>query len=110
MKPKNPFIRIKEFSNLVDNPFNFSIFLSIAKNSIMTYPQLFQDFEGKMKEVSESIETLQRGGLVEGNPHPLSEKFKLSFNGQLFAEQLKIEFPNVKEFLGEQNLIEPLTV
>ncbi len=110
MKTSNPFIKIREFSNIVDNPMNLSILLSIAKKSRRTYDQLIVDFNGDVKNVVDSIDTLQKSNLIEGNPNPLSKKFKLSFNGQLFAEQLKIEFPNVKDFLGNDSLIEPLHI
>jgi len=109
MKPTNPFLKVREFSSIVDNPFNLSIFLSIAKNSRRTYTELMEEFN-KVKEVADSINILQKGDLIEGNPNPISERFKLSFNGQVFAEQLKTEFPEVKNLLGDENLIKPLSI
>jgi len=104
----NFFTKARKFSEVVKNPFNISIFLSIAKNSHITYKELLGNFKQKIQDVSLSIGILEEHNLIEKNPNPLSQKYKLSFNGQIFGEQLKREFPKVKEFLGDENLIEPL--
>jgi len=48
-----------------------------------------------------------RGDFVVRNPNPKSQKFKLGINGQMFAEQLKITYPEVRELLGHKKIIEP---
>jgi len=108
MLSQNPFLKAKEFSKLVSNPLNLSVFLSVAKHKIRKYSELIEEFDEGVKNVSSSIEFLEKTNFIERNPSFLSQKFKLSFSGQLFGEHLKQEFPLVNKFLGERILIEPL--
>ena len=61
-----------------------------------------------LREVVNSTYKLEKEDFIVHNPNPLSQKFKLGFNGQIFAEQLKIEYPEIEKVLGKKSLIEPL--
>lgn len=104
----NLFLNASRFSKITENPNSLSIFLSIAKHKTRNYDELVEDTNLDLAEVAPLAKELVDGGFIEKNPGPLSSRFKLAFNGQLFAEQLKSAYPEVKELLGEESLIEPI--
>jgi len=110
MAGTNPFLNASRFSKITQNPHTLAIFLSIATHKIRNYDQLVEDTKMDIADVAPLVRNLENGGFIEKNPGPLSSKFKLAFNGQLFAEQLKSSYPRVKELLGEESLIEPIKV
>ena len=106
----NIFLNAGRFSKITQNPSTLAVFLSIAKHKTRNYDQLVEDTNFDLAEVAPLVKDLEIGGFIERNPGPLSSKFKLGFNGQLFAEQLKSSYLEVKELLGEESLIEPIVV
>ncbi len=106
----NIITKARRFSEVVENPKAISVFLSIAINKVRNYEQLYEDTGLELAELAPLVKRLQEGGFIKPNPNPLSNKFKLAFTGQLFAEQLKIDYPEIKELLGEQSLITPIKI
>lgn len=95
---------------MTQNPNALAIFLSIARHKTRNYDQIVEDTKLDIADVAPLTRNLETGGFIEKNPGPLSSKFKLAFNRQLFAEQLKTSYPEVKELLGEKSLIEPIRI
>lgn len=107
---KNPYSKMDDFVHIASDSNAMKIFLLIAKKGVRQIQQIAKDTSMELKDVLNSIDMLEKGGFISRNPGPLSQKFRLGFNGQLFAEQLKVAYPEVKEYLGEKNLIEPIRV
>ena len=84
------------------------IFLTIAKNKVAEIEQIFSDTNLDIEDAGIPLKKLEEGDFIIKNPNPLSNKYKLGFNGQLFVEQLKIMYPEIKKELGEESSIEPL--
>lgn len=63
-----------------------------------------------MAEVAPLTKLLEKGNFIEKNPGPLSSNFRLAFNGQLFAEQLKTLYPEIRKLLGNKSLIKPIKI
>lgn len=105
---KNQFFCISTFDNVTRNPSAIKVFLTIAKNKTRTYSELKVDTGLAYREVVDIVDEFEKMNFVKRNPNHASNKFKLAFNGQLFAEQLKMNYIGAKDFLGEKSLIEPL--
>jgi len=110
MRVDNIFSKINSFSNITTDEKNICVFLSVAKNNTIKIEQLVKETKLELKDIVISLHKLEKGDFVEKNPSPLSEKYTLGFNGQLFAEQLKNMYPQVKSFLGDKKIIKPLKV
>jgi predicted transcriptional regulator len=108
MENDNMFLKIENFSNITTNPNTVKIFLIIAKNKVMHFDQIIDEANLSYKDVIDSTDKLEKGNFIIRNPSPTSQKFKLGFNGQLFAEQLKMNYPEIQNLLGKESLIEPL--
>jgi len=96
------------FTKMVEDPSTISILLNIAKNKRSKISELHRDLGIDTYDLIEKLKFLETNGFIEQNPHPkdLDKTYRLAFDGQLFAEQLKRGFPNVKAYLGEENLIQ----
>ena len=105
---KDPYCKMEHFVDIATNKNIMEVFLDIAKNRVRKLEELSEDTGLGLEDLAVSIRKLEDGDFIIKNPNPLSDKFKLGFNGQLFAEQLKIIYPDVREFLGKESLIEPL--
>ena len=106
----NLFTNASRFSKVAQNSKAIAIFLSIASHKTRNYEQLIDDTNLDLADVAPIVRELEESKFIERNPNPLSNKFKLAFNGQLFAEQLKSSYPEIKELLGEESLIEPIKI
>ena len=84
------------------------VLLDVARHRIRNYDQLIEDTGLHLSVIAPLVKKLEDGNLIFKNPNPTSNKFRLSFNGQLIVEQLKSEYPGVKKLLGEGSLIEPI--
>lgn len=104
----NIFSNARRFSEITENPKALVIFLSIAGKESRTYDELVEDTTLELADVAPLVKELELGKFIEPNPRPSSNKFRLALNGQLFAEQLKSIYPEVKELLGEKSLIRPI--
>ncbi|MBU0898944.1 MAG: hypothetical protein KKB03_03620 [Nanoarchaeota archaeon] len=100
--------KLGNFSYITTNKNSIKIFLSVAKHKKRGIDQLASDTKLGIDDINRIVKKLERGDLITRNPNPESQKFILGFNGQLFAEQLKNSYSEIKEFLGEESLIEPL--
>jgi len=105
---KNPFSKMENFAEFATDKNMMKIFLLIAKNRRRYVNELVTDTGMMEREVICIVDKLESGNFIEKNPNPESRKYKLGFNGQLFAEQLKLTYPEIKEYLGNENLIEPI--
>ncbi len=110
MEEINPFTNAIRFSRIVQNSTALNILLRIAENKTRTYDELEQDMSLTLATIAPIVDDLEKGGFIEKNPNPLSRKFKLAFNGQLFLEQLKSEYSELRELLGEKSLIQPIKI
>jgi|SRR3989344_1956480 len=106
----NIFTKADRFSKIVEDPKSIAIFLSIAAKGVRNYEELIEDTGLDLAEVAPLVKRLQEGGFIKPNPNPLSHRFRLDFNGQLFAEQLKLEYPEVRDLVGEKSLIQPIII
>ncbi len=105
---KNPYAKMEDFVSVVTDKNAMQIFLLIAKTHIRKIDQIIEDTSLDPKDVALSIDKLEKGNFIVRNPSLMSQKFRLGFNGQLFAEQLRIEFPEVRKLLGDRVIIEPI--
>ncbi len=110
MDEMNIFTKANRFARIVEDPKAIAIFLSVAANKVRNYEQLIEDTGLDLADVAPLVKRLQEGGFIKPNPNILSNKFRLDLNGQLFAEQLKLDYPEVRELLGEESLIEPIVI
>jgi DNA-binding MarR family transcriptional regulator len=108
MNTDNPFSKMSEFVEVTTDKSSVMIFLSVAKNAPIMTPQLIEETGLGTAIVDASLNKLEQGDFIKRNPNPASNKFTLGFNGQLFAEQLRNTYPEVRSLLGEKQLIEPL--
>lgn len=108
METKNYFSKIDSFCDITTDRNSMATFLAIAKNKVRDFEQLSKDTGLSLKDILDSVDKLEKGDFITRNPNPLSQKFRLGFNGQLFAEQLKTSYSEIKEYLGSDSLIEPL--
>lgn len=104
----NSFFRMLLFKEITTNSDVMAIFLSIGKSKKMTDEQIMDKTNLSANAVDLCLNKLENADFIERNPGKASRTFKLSFNGQLFAEQLKRMYPKVEELLGNKNLIEPI--
>ncbi len=110
MAEVNIFLKAREFSKIIENSNTLTVFLSIASNKFRSYDQLVTETRLDLAEVAKLTRELEEVKLIEKNPGPLSSKFKLAFNGQFLAEQLKTAYPELRDILGTESLIKPLRI
>jgi len=108
MKNDNVFFKIDNFVELTTDKNAMMVFLIVAKNRIIKIEDISEETNLGRREIVNSTDKLEREDFIVRNPSRLSQKFKLGFNGQIFAEQLKIEYPEIEKLLGKKSLIEPL--
>lgn len=107
---ENIFSKMENFARIAADKNALKIFLYIAKNNVRSIDQIFEDTSLDLKEIVLSLEKLERGDFIVRNPGPRSQKFRLGFNGQLFAEQLRFSYEEVDNYLGNRKIIEPLKI
>jgi len=108
MKNNNVFSKIDNFIELTTDKNAMIVFLTVAKKGIIKIKDISEETNLGLREVVNSTYKLEKEDFIVHNPNPTSKKFKLVFNGQIFAEQLKIEYPEIEKVLGKKSLIEPL--
>jgi hypothetical protein len=108
MKNNNVFSKIDNFIELTTDKNAMMVFLTVAKKRIIKIEDISEETNLGLREVVNSTDKLEKEDFIVHNPNPISQKFKLGFNGQIFAEQLKIEYPEIEKVLGKKSLIEPL--
>lgn len=108
MSQDNIFSKIENFDKIVTDNNSMTIFLTVAKRKIALIEELEQDTELSLKDIVISLDKLEQGDFVKKNPNPSSHRYKLGFNGQLFAEQLRDSYPEVRNLLGNERIIQPL--
>lgn len=106
----NLFLNASRFSKITQDPSALAVFISIASHENRSYEEIVEDTNLDLADVAPIVKTFEQVNYIEKNPGPLSRKFVLGFNGQLFAEQLKELYPEVKEIIGEKTLIRPIKV
>ncbi|MBI2543087.1 MAG: hypothetical protein HYW24_02795 [Candidatus Aenigmarchaeota archaeon] len=108
MSQDNIFSKIENFDKIVTDRNSMTIFLTVAKKKLVYIEELEQDTKLSLKDIVISLDKLEQGDFVKRNPNPSSHKYILGFNGQLFAEQLRNSYPEVKNLLGNEKIIQPL--
>src|SRR3989338_9994117 len=102
--------RIESFKKITTDKNSIKIILDIAKNNERFFDDICSDTGLEPEIVAEYLKGLEKGDFIMKNPGSLSKKYVLGFNGQIFAEQLKSEYFEVKKFLGDESLIRPLKI
>ncbi len=97
-----------DFAKLLTDKIAIKIFLDIAKNDFRFFDNICEDTSLEPEDVATYLKKLEEVNLIEKNPGPVSKKYVLAFNGQIFAQKLQEEYPQVREFLGGKNFIRPL--
>lgn len=107
--PENDiYSKIENFDKIVTDTNSMTVFLTVAKKKSAYIDDLEEDTKLSLKDIAISLDKLENGDFVKKNPNPSSHKYVLGFNGQLFAEQLRSSYPEVKNLLGDEKIIQPL--
>lgn len=99
---------MENLAKLLTDRIAIKIFLDIAKNDLRYFEDISSDTGLEPEDVATYLKKLEEVNLIEKNPGVTSRKYVLAFNGQIFAQKLQEEYPQVKEFLGGKNFIKPL--
>lgn len=95
----NWYKNVKVLSDILRDQNSMAVFLDIACNSKRDYSQLASDLNLDFSIIAPVVKHLEDAKLIERNPNPLSQKFKLSVTGILLLRQLKNLIPDLSAIL-----------
>jgi len=96
----NWYLNTKCLSDVLDNEIALGAFLDIATHPTRNYKQLMEDLDYEFEEIVAVAKVLEDAKLIERNPNPASQKFRLAFSGHLLVKQLNTLCPELSETLG----------
>ncbi len=106
----NKYNYLNKFSTILRNEKALSILIDIATNPTRNYTELHNDLGYGLDVINTLVENLEMINLIERNPNPASQKYKLSFNGSLFIEQIRLLSPQINSVIGDDSIIKPIKV
>jgi len=87
-------------SEVLDNEIALAALLDIARNPTRNYKQLMEDLGYGFEDIVAAAKKLEDAKLIERNPNPASQKFRLAFSGHLLVKQLNTLCPELSGTLG----------